>query len=197
MTLARYPDIFKCAVAGAPVTSWDGHDTFYTEKFMGLPSENGSAYESSSVMHHVHNMKGRFLLVHGMIDENVHFRHPARLVNALVAARKQYELLIFPDERHMPRWHRDRLYMEERIWDFIHRNLQDNFSVFLHCCLMLVGKHRLCWFYFRWKKVMVFEVFIGKSWACTFFCLVNCLVCFDSQQLAKHRLKQSNHPPQS
>ncbi|XP_054799097.1 uncharacterized protein LOC129303663 isoform X1 [Prosopis cineraria] len=185
MTLARYPDIFKCAVAGAPVTSWDGHDTFYTEKFMGLPSENGSAYESSSVMHHVHNMKGRFLLVHGMIDENVHFRHPARLVNALVAARKQYELLIFPDERHMPRWHRDRLYMEERIWDFIHRNLQDNFSVFLHCCLMLVGKHRLCWFYFRWKKVMVFEVFIGKSWACTFFCLVNCLVCFDSQQLAK------------
>lgn len=123
MTLARFPDVFRCAVSGAPVTSWDGYDTFYTEKYMGLPSENPSGYEKSSVMHHVHKMKGRLLIVHGMIDENVHFRHTARLVNALVAAGKSYELLIFPDERHMPRRHRDRIYMEERIWDFIERSL--------------------------------------------------------------------------
>ncbi|CAN6564784.1 unnamed protein product [Malus baccata var. baccata] len=123
MTLARFPDVFRCAVSGAPVTSWDGYDTFYTEKYMGLPSENEEGYESSSVMHHVHKMKGKLLLVHGMIDENVHFRHTARLVNALVAAGKTYELLIFPDERHMPRRHRDRIYMEERIWEFIERNL--------------------------------------------------------------------------
>ncbi|KAJ7959345.1 Dipeptidyl peptidase [Quillaja saponaria] len=123
LTLARFPDFFRCAVAGAPVTSWDGYDTFYTEKYMGLPSENPVDYEDSSVMHHVPKMKGRLLLVHGMIDENVHFRHTARLVNALVAAGKPYELLIFPDERHMPRRHRDRIYMEERIWDFINRNL--------------------------------------------------------------------------
>ena len=123
MTLSRFPDFFKCAVAGAPVTSWDGYDTFYTEKYMGLPSENQSGYESGSVMNHVHELKGRLLLVHGMIDENVHFRHTARLVNALVAAGKPYELIIFPDERHMPRRHRDRVYMEERIWDFIERSL--------------------------------------------------------------------------
>ncbi|KAM1407482.1 hypothetical protein ACFX2F_002060 [Malus domestica] len=123
MTLARFPNVFRCAVSGAPVTSWDGYDTFYTEKYMGLPSENEEGYESSSVMHHVHKMKGKLLLVHGMIDENVHFRHTARLVNALVAAGKTYELLIFPDERHMPRRHRDRIYMEERIWEFIERSL--------------------------------------------------------------------------
>lgn len=123
MTLARFPDVFSCAVSGAPVTSWDGYDTFYTEKYMGLPFENVNGYEFSSVMHHVHKMKGKLLLVHGMIDENVHFRHTARLVNALVAARKSYELLIFPDERHMPRRLRDRIYMEERIWEFIERNL--------------------------------------------------------------------------
>ncbi|XP_061337843.1 uncharacterized protein LOC133284779 isoform X1 [Gastrolobium bilobum] len=123
MTLSRYPDFFKCAVAGAPVTSWDGYDTFYTEKYMGLPSENQLGYESGSVMNQVHQLKGRLLLVHGMIDENVHFRHTARLINALVAAGKPYELMIFPDERHMPRRHRDRVYMEERIWDFIARNL--------------------------------------------------------------------------
>ncbi|XP_015878462.2 uncharacterized protein LOC107414785 [Ziziphus jujuba] len=123
MTLARFPEVFRCAVSGAPVTSWDGYDTFYTEKYMGLPSESAETYEYGSVMHHVQKMKGRLLLVHGMIDENVHFRHTARLVNALVAAGKPYELLIFPDERHMPRRHRDRIYMEERIWDFIERNL--------------------------------------------------------------------------
>ncbi|KAL0403235.1 UNVERIFIED_CONTAM: Dipeptidyl aminopeptidase 4 [Sesamum radiatum] len=123
MTLARFPEVFKCAVSGAPVTSWDGYDTFYTEKYMGLPSENKSSYLHSSVMHHIDNMKGKLLLVHGMIDENVHFRHTARLVNALVAAGKPYELLIFPDERHMPRRLRDRTYMEDRIWDFIQRSL--------------------------------------------------------------------------
>ncbi|KAI3458008.1 hypothetical protein Pfo_014671 [Paulownia fortunei] len=123
MTLARFPEVFKCAVSGAPVTSWDGYDTFYTEKYMGLPSQNQSGYLHSSVMHHIDNMEGKLLLVHGMIDENVHFRHTARLVNALVAAGKPYELLIFPDERHMPRRLRDRIYMEERIWDFIERSL--------------------------------------------------------------------------
>jgi len=123
MTLARFPDVFCCAVSGAPVTAWDGYDTFYTEKYMGLPSENPSGYEFGSVMYHVRNIKGKLIIVHGMIDENVHFRHTARLVNAFVAAGKPYELVIFPDERHMPRRLRDRIYMEERIWEFIERNL--------------------------------------------------------------------------
>eukprot|EP00268_Persea_americana_P029498 TRINITY_DN2853_c0_g1_i3.p1 TRINITY_DN2853_c0_g1~~TRINITY_DN2853_c0_g1_i3.p1 ORF type:complete len:561 (+),score=108.80 TRINITY_DN2853_c0_g1_i3:1046-2728(+) len=123
MALARFPDIFRCAVSGAPVTAWDGYDTFYTEKYMGLPSENPEVYEYGSIMHHVDKMKGKLLLVHGMIDENVHFRHTARLVNAFIAADKPYELLVFPDERHMPRRLRDRIYMEQRMWDFFERNL--------------------------------------------------------------------------
>ncbi|XP_059629037.1 uncharacterized protein LOC132271612 [Cornus florida] len=123
MALARFPDVFSCAVSGAPVTSWDGYDTFYTEKYMGLPSDNEEGYQFGSVLNHVDKIKGKLLLVHGMIDENVHFRHTARLVNALVEAGKPYELLIFPDERHMPRKLKDRKYMEERIWEFIERNL--------------------------------------------------------------------------
>lgn len=123
MILARFPDVFTCAVSGAPVTSWDGYDTFYTEKYMGLPSGNRESYKIASVMYHVDKIKGKLLIVHGMIDENVHFRHTARLVNALVDAGKRYELLIFPDERHMPRRLRDRIYMEERIWDFIEKSL--------------------------------------------------------------------------
>ncbi|XP_051143238.1 uncharacterized protein LOC127259728 [Andrographis paniculata] len=123
MLLAKFPDLFKCAVSGAPVTSWDGYDTFYTEKYMGLPSENQSGYLQSSVMHHVHKMTGKLMLVHGMIDENVHFRHTARLINTLIATCRPYELLVFPDERHMPRKLWDRMYMERRITDFIDRSL--------------------------------------------------------------------------
>ena len=123
MCLSRFPDTFCCAVSGAPVTAWDGYDTFYTEKYLGLPSEHGDAYEYGSIMHHVKNLRGKLLLIHGMIDENVHFRHTARLINRLMAERKPYEILLFPDERHMPRQLDDRIYMEERIFDFVERSL--------------------------------------------------------------------------
>ena len=123
MCLVRAPDVFHVAVAGAPVTSWDGYDTHYTERYMGLPSENESGYNESAVFDHVPNMRGRLMIVHGLIDENVHFRHTARLINRLIAAGKDYELLIFPDERHSPRRLRDRVYMEKRISDYIVKNL--------------------------------------------------------------------------
>ena len=74
-------------------------------------------------MAHVPTMRGRLMLVHGMIDENVHFRHTARLVNHLIQARKNYELLLFPDERHLPRRLADRVYMEEQIMAFFKREL--------------------------------------------------------------------------
>eukprot|EP00271_Cylindrocystis_brebissonii_P016842 TRINITY_DN4142_c0_g2_i1.p1 TRINITY_DN4142_c0_g2~~TRINITY_DN4142_c0_g2_i1.p1 ORF type:complete len:813 (+),score=98.81 TRINITY_DN4142_c0_g2_i1:618-3056(+) len=123
MALARCK-LFKCAVAGAPVTSWDGYDTHYTERYMGTPQENATTFQLSAVMHHVPQLRGPLLLVHGMIDENVHFRHTARLINALTASAKEYDLLLFPDERHMPRGTRDRMYMEERIFEFLDQHLR-------------------------------------------------------------------------
>ena len=74
-------------------------------------------------MSHVQNLRGDLLIVHGLIDENVHFRHTARLINALIKARKPYDLHLYPDERHMPRSLADRIYMEERIAHFFHHNL--------------------------------------------------------------------------
>lgn len=123
MCLCRAPDVFHVAVAGAPVTSWDGYDTHYTERYMGLPTENPNGYRESAVFDHIPNMRGKLLLVHGLIDENVHFRHTARLINRLIAAGKDYDLLLFPDERHSPRRLRDRIYMEQRISDYFLKNL--------------------------------------------------------------------------
>jgi dipeptidyl-peptidase-4 len=123
MCLAQAPDTFKVAVAGAPVSHWDGYDTHYTERYMGTPQSNPEGYAVSSVLHHVENIRGRLMLVHGLIDENVHFRHTARLVNALIEARKHYDLLLFPDERHMPRKLADRVFMEENIRDYFLQHL--------------------------------------------------------------------------
>jgi len=129
MSLCKAPGTFACAIAGAPVSSWDGYDTHYTERYMSTPQRNPEGYRNSSVSTHVESMQGRLLLVHGLVDENVHFRHTARLINALIAARKNYDLLLFPDERHSPRRLRDRIYMEQRIADFITENLVNKFVV--------------------------------------------------------------------
>ncbi|HEU5198512.1 MAG TPA: S9 family peptidase, partial [Ktedonobacterales bacterium] len=123
MCLAKTPDIFKVAVAGAPVTSWDGYDTAYTERYMGTPQTNPAGYAEGSVLTHVEQIRGKLLLVHGMLDENVHFRHTARLINALTRARKVYDLVVFPDERHMPRHRPDRVYQNEQIIGYFQRHL--------------------------------------------------------------------------
>ncbi|MGD9892659.1 MAG: DPP IV N-terminal domain-containing protein [Dehalococcoidia bacterium] len=123
MCLLRAPDVFKVAVAGAPVTAWDGYDTHYTERYMGTPQDNPEGYRAGSVMTHVEQMRGALLLVHGMIDENVHFRHTGRLITKLIEAGKPYEIQLYPEERHSPRREEDRVFMEERIAEFFKRSL--------------------------------------------------------------------------
>jgi dipeptidyl-peptidase-4 len=123
LSLARAPETFKVAVAGAPVTHLDGYDTHYTERYMGTPQSNPQGYTASSVISYVDTITGKLMLIHGLIDENVHFRHTARLINALIKARKPYDLFLFPDERHMPRALADRVYMEERIRDYFVEHL--------------------------------------------------------------------------
>jgi len=125
MALCRAPDIFRVAVAGAPVTHWDAYDTHYTERYMGLPQENTKGYESSAVMSHVSGLKptSRLMLVHGLIDENVHFRHTARLINKLIKVRARYDLVLFPCERHSPHKISDRVYLEDRICSYLEKEL--------------------------------------------------------------------------
>jgi len=115
--------VFKAGVSGAPVTSWDGYDTFYTERYMDTPLNNQEGYRESAVMIHVPALRGRVLLLHGMLDENVHFRHTARLINAMNEANKPYDLAIFPGERHGPRSEAQRAALERRLADFFNEHV--------------------------------------------------------------------------
>lgn len=124
MALMRAPEVFKVGVSGAPVTDWDGYDTGYTERYMGTPQSNPEGYKDSSVLSHVSKLRGKLLLVHGMTDENVHFRHTARLIVALTEANKDYDLLVFPEERHMPRDAKGLEYQERRVLEYLERELR-------------------------------------------------------------------------
>jgi len=101
--IAAAPELFRVGVAIAPVTSWDGYDTAYTERYLGQPADAPAAYAASSVLEEAHRLTGDLLLIHGAIDENVHLRHSLRLVGALQAAGRDVELVVLPGDRHKTR----------------------------------------------------------------------------------------------
>jgi dipeptidyl-peptidase-4 len=123
MAMVRAPEVFAAAVAGAPVTHWDGYDTHYTERYMGTPADNAAGYESSAVMTHAAALRGRLLLVHGLVDENVHVRHTIRLLDAHLLAGHVPELLLLPRERHLPRRAPIRTQLETRVLEFFETTL--------------------------------------------------------------------------
>jgi dipeptidyl-peptidase-4 len=122
--LTEAPETFHTGVAVAPVTDWDGYDTCYTERYMGTPADNPEGYKGSSVLTGVDRLRGALLVIHGMLDENVHFRHTARLTTALLGAGKPFHLLPLPDERHSSRREEDRKYVAERMADFFEEALR-------------------------------------------------------------------------
>jgi dipeptidyl-peptidase-4 len=117
------PEVFRAGCASAPVSDWDGYDTHYTERYMGKPASNRDGYAESSALTYAGRIRGELLLVHGLIDENVHFRHTARLINRLVERGIAYRLVCFPEERHMPRREEDRAFLEERVLSFLKQAL--------------------------------------------------------------------------
>ncbi len=100
----KRPDVFKAAVAGAPVVDWLDYDTHYTERYLGLPSEHPEAYAKSSLLTYAQDLTlpiGALLLIHGTADDNVYFFHTLKLSNALFLAGKPHELLPLAGQTHM------------------------------------------------------------------------------------------------
>jgi len=116
-------DTFKMAIAVAPVTSWRFYDTVYTERYMQTPQENASGYDNNSPMSHVDKLKGKFLLIHGSSDDNVHVQNTMRMVEALIQADKQFEWMIYPDKNHGIYGGNTRLHLYKKMTKFIKDNL--------------------------------------------------------------------------
>jgi dipeptidyl-peptidase 4 len=93
-------DVFKAAIAVAPVTNWKWYDSIYTERYMQTEKENTEGYKNNSPVYFADRLKGNYLLVHGMADDNVHFQNSVEMVNALVKANKQFDTYYYPNKNH-------------------------------------------------------------------------------------------------
>ena len=101
LAVLKAPDMFKAAVAGAPVVDWLDYDTHYTERYLGLPDADAAAYKEASLLTYAAELKRPLLLVHGTADDNVYFRHTLKLTNALFRAGKDFDLLPLAGMTHM------------------------------------------------------------------------------------------------
>ena len=116
-------DVFEVAIAVAPVTNWRFYDTIYTERYMLTPQENPSGYDDNSPLNYPEMLKGKYLLVHGSGDDNVHVQNTTRMVEALIQANKPFEWAIYPDKAHSIRGGNARLHLFTKMTHFIKENL--------------------------------------------------------------------------
>ncbi len=118
-------DVFKMAIAVAPVTSWRFYDSVYTERYMTTPQENASGYDDNSPINHVDKLKGDYLLIHGSGDDNVHVQNSLRMIDALIEANKQFEWMIYPDKNHSIYGGNTRVHLYTKMTNFINKTLGD------------------------------------------------------------------------
>jgi dipeptidyl-peptidase 4 len=123
LCITKGADIFKMAIAVAPVTNWRYYDSIYTERFMQTPQENAAGYDDNSPINHVARLKGKYLLIHGTGDDNVHFQNSVEMVTALVKANKQFDLFFYPDKNHGIYGGNTRFHLYTKMTDFILENL--------------------------------------------------------------------------
>ena len=123
LAITKGADVFKMAIAVAPVTNWRNYDNIYTERFMRTPKENPDGYDANSPVNFVKLMKGKFLLIHGSADDNVHYQNSMELVNAMVKADKQFDLFIYPNRNHGIYGGNTRNHLFTMMLNFIEKNL--------------------------------------------------------------------------
>ncbi len=100
LALTKGPDVFTAAVAVAPVTNWRYYDNIYTERFMRTPQENPKGYDENSPINFVDKIRGKYLLIHGTADDNVHFQNSTQMITALVKANVDFESAYYPNKNH-------------------------------------------------------------------------------------------------
>jgi dipeptidyl-peptidase 4 len=123
LCMTKGADYFKAGIAVAPVTNWKYYDSIYTERFLRTPKENPTGYEDNSPINFTDKLKGKFLLVHGSADDNVHLQNTMDMTTALVKSNKQYDLFIYPNKNHGISGGNTRLHLFTKMTEFLKSNL--------------------------------------------------------------------------
>ena len=100
LCITKGADIFKTAIAVAPVANWRNYDNIYTERFMRTPQENPEGYDVNSPINHLKKLKGNYFIIHGSGDDNVHYQNSMELINVLIKENKQFQQFTYPNREH-------------------------------------------------------------------------------------------------
>ena len=119
LCMTKGADVYNAGISVAPVTNWRYYDTVYTERFMQTPQENESGYDDNSPVNHAEKLQGELLLVHGSGDDNVHYQNSMEMINALVAANKDFDFFVYPDRNHGIYGGNTRLHLFNMMMDFV------------------------------------------------------------------------------
>ncbi len=123
LCITKGADFFKMAIAVAPVTNWKFYDSIYTERYMRSPKDNAKGYEENSPINFVDKLKGKYLLIHGTADDNVHFQNAVEMTDALINANKQFDNAYYPNKNHGIYGGIIRLNLYTKMTEFIKENL--------------------------------------------------------------------------
>jgi len=123
LMISKGADVIKTAIAVAPVTNWKYYDNIYTERFLRKPEDNKSGYEDNSPTNFVKNIKGKFLLIHGAADDNVHLQNSMELAAALVKNNIPFDFMVYPNKNHGISGGLTRLHIYTKILKFVKENL--------------------------------------------------------------------------
>ncbi|SHG69049.1 S9 family peptidase [Chryseobacterium sp. OV279] len=123
LAMTKGADVFKAGIAVAPVTNWRYYDSVYTERFMRTPQENPDGYDKNSPTEYAKLLKGKFLLIHGTADDNVHFQNSMEFSEALIQNKKQFDFMAYPDKNHGIYGGQTRPQLYQKMTDFIVENL--------------------------------------------------------------------------
>lgn len=123
LAILKGNDVFKSAIAVAPVTTWRYYDNIYTERFLQRPQDNPKGYDENSPLNFADRLQGNYLLVHGTGDDNVHFQNAIDMMSALQRAGKQFEMQVYPNKNHSIYGGNTRLHLYQLMTDFILRKL--------------------------------------------------------------------------
>ncbi len=119
LCITKGSEVFKAAIAVAPVTNWRYYDSIYTERFLGLPKDNAKGYDDNSPINFTDQLKGNYLLIHGTADDNVHFQNSVEMATSLQKANKQFDFMMYPDKNHGISGGNTRLHIYTLMTDFI------------------------------------------------------------------------------
>ncbi len=122
LCMTKGAEVYNAGISVAPVTNWRYYDTIYTERFMRTPQENESGYDDNSPVNHADKLEGSLLLVHGSGDDNVHYQNSMEMINALVAANKDFDFFVYPDRNHGIYGGNTRLHLFNMMMDFVKEN---------------------------------------------------------------------------